>query len=237
MKTRPKRRTKRAPILRVVQRPEDDPQYQSRAREFEKFTAAAHAEFREAAAPMLKELAAAGYEVSSLNMLAQSRSCEGAIPILVKWLPKLPDRRVKTSIVGVLSVPWAKGKAEAALLAEFRATADSENLGLKWAIGSALEVLASDEIFEDIVELVEDKRHGRAREMLAMALGKMKNPRAVPVLISLLDDDEVAGHALIGLRKLNAIEARPYIVRFLKHPKSWIRQEAKKALNKIDDLD
>jgi hypothetical protein len=144
----------------------------------------------------------------------------------------MANRRVKESIVRTLSVPWAKGFAEAALLAEFRSASDSENLGLKWAIANALEVLATDKIFDDIVELVRDKRNGRAREMLAMALGKMKNPKAVNVLIGLLDDDEVAGHAIIALRKLNATEARPYILPFIKHPKPWIRREAKKALNK-----
>jgi hypothetical protein len=224
-------------MLRVLKRPEEDPEYRARLKRLERHKAAASAEFREAAAPMLGELASAGYEPNSIGILAQSSACKNAVPILVKWLPKITNRRVKEFIVRTLSVPWAKGAAEAALIAEFCIASDSENLGLKWAIANALEVLATDRMFNDIVELVRDKRHGRAREMLAMALGKMKNPKAVDMLIGLLDDDEVAGHAIIALRKLNAIEARPYILPFLKHPKTWIRREAKKAINKIDDID
>jgi len=70
--------------------------------------------------------------------------------------------------------------------------------------------------------------------MLALSLGNMKNQRAEDVLIDLLDDDEVAGHAIIALGKLKSKKAYPAIKRFLIHPKSWVRNEAKKALAKID---
>lgn len=94
-------------------------------------------------------------------------------------------------------------------------------------------MLASDEVFEEIVQLVQDKKHGKAREMLAMALGKMKNPKAVDVLMSLLNDEVVVGHALIGLRKLKAGKARTLIEPLLHHPKAWVRKEAKHALKKM----
>ena len=45
----------------------------------------------------------------------------------------------------------------------------------KWAIGAALWVVADDGVFEQVVELVQDKRHGKAREMLAVALGNMRD--------------------------------------------------------------
>jgi HEAT repeats len=215
---------------------EQDPRYRERLRTLEEQKVFASEEFKEAAAPLTTELASAGYEISSLSDLAQSNQYKGAIPILIKWLPKVTNVRVKETIVRDLSVPWAKGLAEAALLAEFGAASDSENLGLKWAISNALEVLATDKIFDDLVELIRGKRHGTARQMLVMALGKMKNPKAVNILLGLLDDEEVVGHAVIALRKLNAVEARPYLLPLLKHPKVWVRREAAKALRKIDDL-
>jgi len=96
-------------------------------------------------------------------------------------------------------------------------------------------VVADDSVFDDIVALVKDKRHGRAREMLAVALANMKNPKAVDVLIELLDDEEIAGHALSALRKLAPPEAREAIEPFVNHPKTWARNEAKRALKKIDN--
>jgi HEAT repeat protein len=62
----------------------------------------------------------------------------------------------------------------------------------------------------------------------------MKDPRAVDVLIDLLDDDDVAGHAVVGLGKLRASKARQRVEEFLAHPKAWVRREAKRALAKID---
>jgi HEAT repeat protein len=54
------------------------------------------------------------------------------------------------------------------------------------------------------------------------------------VLIDLLDDDEVVGHAIIALGKLKSKKAYPAIERFATHPKAWIRKEAKKALARIE---
>lgn len=215
---------------------ERDPKHIACDRDVESRKMEAAREYYKAAAPLFAELSASGYPVQSLDLLAKSGACKDAFPILVKWLPKITSSRVKESIVRALSVPWAKGIAERELIAEFRNIPYGENHSLKWAIGNALEVLSDDEIFDDIAQLVQDKRHGTARQMLVMALGKMKDARATALLVRLLDDEDVVGHALIALRKLNAIEARPYVLPFLKHPKVWIRREAAKALRKMDDL-
>lgn len=215
---------------------ERDPKHVARILASENRKKEAAEEYYAVAAPLFAELSAAGYPVQSLDLLAQSNACKGAVLILVKWLPKITNPRVKESIVRALSVPWAEGVAERDLVAEFRNIPFGENHSLKWAIGNALEVLSNDAVFDDLAQLVQDKRHGTTRQMLVMALGKKKNPKAVNVLLGLLDDEDVVGHALIALRKLNAVEARPRILPLLKHPKAWVRREAKKALNKIDDL-
>jgi HEAT repeat protein len=70
--------------------------------------------------------------------------------------------------------------------------------------------------------------------MLALALGNMQDDRAVNTLIELLDDEEVAGHALIGLGRLGSREAIPHLAPFLDHPTSWIRNEARNALRRME---
>jgi HEAT repeat protein len=191
--------------------------------------------------PIIKELKAAGFEYNSLDDLRRSGiRYVAAIPILVKWLPLVNDpgleesKSVRSSIVRALSVPWAKPAAALPLIAEFLATPDDETI-MKWTIANALEVVADDSVFSEIVGLVRNKRHGKAREMLAAALGNMKNPQAIDALIELLNDDEVAGHALIAIRKLKAVKARPYVARFLDHPKAWVRSEARKVLKDLDE--
>jgi len=213
---------------------QQDPDYLARIQQAEQRQQASAQEHKLAASPIVRELKEAGFAVESIDELRRSGvSYKGAINVLLKWIPLTENVGVKESIVRALSVPWAKPTAARPLLGEFRTAPAATASGLKWAIGNALEVVADDSVLDEIFELAKDKRHGKSREMLAVALGNMKDPRAVDVLIELLSDEEVAGHALIGLGKLKAGKARPHIESFLDHPKPWIRKEAKKALAKL----
>lgn len=197
-------------------------------------------EFSKAAAPLLEELTQAGYPLDRLSDLYRNKtyankSCyQRAVPILLRWLPQIDNLRVKDEIVRILSVKWAKPAAALPLIDEFLRAPDYSVSSYKWAIGNALSVVADDSVFDDIVKLVQDKQHGRAREMVVVALGNMSNPRAVDVLLNLLNDDEVAGHAIFALGKLKAKGSKEYIEPFLNHPRAWIRKAAKRALSKID---
>ncbi|MDE1946606.1 MAG: hypothetical protein KGI23_01835 [Patescibacteria group bacterium] len=172
------------------------------------------------------------------DLMKWKQSYPAAVPVLLEHLPSVQDMGIKEGIVRALTVKEARGKAGSALVAEFRAVPPSPNanIGLKWAIANALSVVSTDAIFGDIVALVKDKQHGKSREMLAVALGNMRNPAAVDVLIELLNDDEVAGHALMALRRLKAHKALAYIERFVSHPKSWIRSETLKTIKDLQRL-
>ena len=197
-------------------------------------------EFRQAAAPVFEDLAQAGYPLDRLSDLyrkkpyANKSNYQRAVPILLRWLPQIDDLRVKSEIVSTLSVKWARPTAAPILIDEFLRAPDYTVSSYKWAIGNALSVVADDSVFDEIVKLVQDKQHGKAREMVVVALGNMSNPRAVDVLLNLLNDDEVAGYAIIALGKLKEEEFKKSIEPFLDHPKAWIRKEAKRALSKID---
>ena len=56
------------------------------------------------------------------------------------------------------------------------------------------------------------------------------------ILISLLDDDDVDGHAIAALSKFKDIELIKYIEPFLNHKMTWKRNEAKKAIKKLEKL-
>ncbi len=49
-----------------------------------------------------------------------------------------------------------------------------------------------------------------------------------------LNDPALAGYAIMALGKLKSQKARPAIERFLDHPQSWVRSEARKAIKRID---
>lgn len=182
---------------------------------------------------ILQTLRDSGIAISSLDELVNtSRPYPEAVPVLLRLLPTAREPNIREAIIRALTVKEARGIAAKPLVDEFRTS--TENWVRKWTIGNALSVVADDSVFEDLVELAKDQRHGRAREMLMLALGRMKNPRAAAVLMELLDDDEVVGHAVIGLGNLRAEKARPLLERFLNHPMPWVRTEAKRALKKIE---
>jgi HEAT repeat protein len=70
--------------------------------------------------------------------------------------------------------------------------------------------------------------------MVVLALARTGSPDAPAVLIELLDDEEIAGHAVAALRKLAPTEARPHLEPFLNDARAWVRRNAKAALAKID---
>lgn len=211
-----------------------DPEYGARQREQEEQRRRLAQVYRKAAAPLLAELAAAGFDVASVGALRQpGREYRGAVPILLDWLPRIGNPDVREDIVRSLSVPFARPAAAPALVAEFRRTTPAEGT-LRWAIGNGLEVVADDSVYQDVVEIARDRRNGTSREMFVLALGNMSRPDAAEVLMELLDDDEVAGHAIMALHKLKAPRSRHALERFLDHPKPWIRKEARKAIAAID---
>jgi HEAT repeat protein len=70
--------------------------------------------------------------------------------------------------------------------------------------------------------------------MMVEALGKMKDPRAVDILLPLLKDEDVYGHTIIALGETRAQRARRRIEPFVNHSYGWIQSAAKRALRKID---
>jgi HEAT repeat protein len=119
------------------------------------------------------------------------------------------------------------------LISEFKRTQSEE---VRWAIANGLAVTVDDAAFEQLAALATDRKYGKAREMLTLALGNCHNPRAVEVLISLLADGQVVGHAVMALGKLKSKAARSRVQELLQHPTDWVRAEAVKALAAIDGL-
>lgn len=190
---------------------------------------------RQAGAPVIADLAQNGLSVEWVEDLYHKRyNYKEAIPILMKWLPLIDNLDVKETIVRALSVRWAKPIAAPALIKEFRKFRNLPDGGITWAIGNALSVVADDSVAVDIIELVQDIQYGRSRQMLAIALGNMKKADVQDVLINLLDDKDVVGHAIIALGKIKSKKAYELLAKYENHPMTWIRNEAKKARIRIE---
>ena len=173
------------------------------------------------------------------DLVNAKRSYPPAVPVLLGWLerldavPRHERGSVREMLIRALTVPAARGSAAPALIEEFRRAEDPSEFGIRWVIANALSVVADGEVFNDLVELALDRSYGRAREMLMLALARTRDPRAVAVLVDMLDDEVVAGHAVMALGQLKEREARAAIEPFLDDERPWVRKEAKKALAKL----
>lgn len=149
---------------------------------------------------LIEDLRSAGYSVASVDDLRRSGvQYAGAVPVLLKWLPRVSTLREKECIVRALSVPWAKEQALLPLIAEFAVEPiprSPEHESVRWAVGNALDVLWNDSEFQALTRLVLDTRFGRARQMVVLGLGKSPRPEAAEILLDLMDDPEVNGHAV-----------------------------------------
>ncbi len=160
---------------------------------------------------------------------------EGSVPVLLAVLPDLSDPEVIEATVRSLSTRYAKPAAAPALIKLFRET-PAEEATLKWAIGNALSTVCDRSHTEPLAEFAKNEGHGRARQMIVLRLGYFReDPGVTELLLSLLDDPEVALHAMSALRtQIGAEEARRHIAPLVEAESPQIAQAATRELRKID---
>jgi HEAT repeat protein len=167
---------------------------------------------------------------------------EAAAPILVEWLPRVREPAdtevIARSLTGTKS---AAALAARALTAAFRGLPPEQD-SVKWAIGNALATLADAGVADDLLELLRDSRHGYSRQLLCDALKRTKDPRAANALIEAIDDDDIAGHAILALRSYGPKSALPHLRRarpkleaVLARPTATVfaKRQARKALERL----
>lgn len=181
--------------------------------------------------PVLKDLEHIGIKFGDVNDLRRHLSSKHkrAIPIILEHIRKLPEDD-KEALVRALT---KKGFDEAVpfLLEEFRRT---PLVNYKWVIGNAFDVIQpkKKEWIEEMKKFVQDRSHGIGRQMMVSALGKIKEESAIPILIRLLDDSDVSGHALDALSRLKRPELDEQFERFVNHKVTWIKNTAKQAIRR-----
>jgi HEAT repeat protein len=193
------------------------------------------------------DLDAAGIDVTEFGLFhtlgPTTFDSEAAAPILVEWLPRVHDPVEKEVIARALTATKSASAAAArALVAEFRKLPPEQD-SVKWAIGNALATLADAEVADDLVDLLRDASHGYARQMLCDALKRTKDPQAADALIEAIDDDDIAGHAILALRSYGPKTALPHLRRARPRLQAvldratatpFAMRQARKALERLD---
>lgn len=206
-----------------------------------------HQLYAEGARGVLGDLAEAGFpgleEVGDLRR--RGMRYDAAVPVLLEWLPRASYLFLCEDIARTLSVAFARRLAAPVFLRLFRdppavedplrpATSEPAQEHLRWVIGNGLGIFASPPLADELIELALDRRFGKARFQIVAALPKTKDERVPGVLQGLLDDPAVSAHAIAALGKMRFAAARPAIEAMLASSDKNVRDEAKKALKRID---
>lgn len=187
--------------------------------------------------PVRDELAALGFEVESVADLYNGRMhYEVAVPVLLKWLPKTRNPWVEQELVRALTVRWARPEAAPMVLRRLRELRNTDEDSLRFAYANALSEVADYSVFTEVAELARDKHYSKAeRGCFYLGLSNVGANRdaAVALLREELRGD-IPAHAITALGNLRAIQARGETEPFVEHEDAWVRNEAKKALRKLD---
>lgn len=161
-----------------------------------------------------------------LNMRKELKSC---IQIIIEYIYIFNASNYKDAMVQLLN---SKGfnEATAILLNLYN---DKSNNVDKWNIGATLYSIQDKRFENNYIKIIKDKENGTSRQMIVILLGKLKCEKSIPVLIELLKDDDVNGHAIMALGYFKDEKLIQYIEPFLNHKQLWIRKEAEKAIRKI----
>ncbi|CAM2005165.1 hypothetical protein [Acanthopleuribacter pedis] len=188
------------------------------------------AKYLAAGRELLVELREAGFDIIAVQDLRASGSkYPEAIPILMKWLPKIKYDALRDDIVRTMSVPWGKPAADL-LIEEFKRASPGEGVDYRWVIGNALATIAQKRHFPELANIVRNRKNGSDRQMVFLALAKTKHPEAASVLVEMIPHGEEIGHLFSALRRLKARIPRELVEPYVHHEFPFYRKEAKKLL-------
>lgn len=104
----------------------------------------------------------------------------------------------------------------------------------RWFISDCIYQIRSKNFVKEYLDIVSSRQFGRNRQMIVLLLGKLKEEKAIPILIDLLEDEEVRLHAICALGEFKREEFRCYFERFQNSTNPGWRKYAKAALKKLN---
>ena len=145
-----------------------------------------------------RELHQLGFQFEVLNQAEAllPKHKKTVLPIVMKYYALAKNPAEKNELLRWLH---HRGFEEAVpmLLADYYSDRTPDTT--RWFISDTLFEIRSRKYVQDYLRIVSDPTFGRNRQMLVLLLGKLKEESAIPVLIDLLEDEEVRLHAISAL--------------------------------------
>lgn len=198
---------------------------------FQQSEAAYQSNPRSVLADFSNELRDMGFEFETLYHAITLTKTHGALiaPLALKYYQQATLENEKRYLLSWIP-KQAASSAIPILLQDFYS--DKGNVD-RWAIADTLYGFASPKYWQEYLDIISKSEYGIDRQMLILLAGKLKIEEAIPVLITLLDDECVTLHALCALSRYKNPEFRGYFERFVNSPNTAWRKQAMKALQQL----
>ena len=186
-----------------------------------------------ASTPIIRELREVCPTVGDISSVLQCSVKEyvRAVPILIKWFRQVDEQLTRNALVRALSSRHAR-EAAPLLLDAFRQESTSDSL--RYTISRALEAMADESIYSELVDLARQRKYCKFRHGIVLALSKMRNPAVVEVLIGQLDDPAVTRQAVRALERRVDPRSRSALEPYTDHPDWFVQRYARRAITKIE---
>jgi hypothetical protein len=170
---------------------ENDPEFVRRRAEQEKQLAEREAKSRKEQAALLRDLSAAGVNVSTVwDLVNTSASYTAALPILLDHLRHPYSDGIREGIARALAVRATRPIGWSVLVDEFSKTELSSER-VKDGLAIALAGASDDTVISELIELAKDKRHGDSRLLLLLGIKRSKSPEAKGAIEQLANDPDL----------------------------------------------
>lgn len=217
----------------VLARLQANPEFQKQQAERQRKFAERRARFAAIERPIMDDLEQFGIDAESTEEMTSRYAplSPQIVQVLLDWLPRIAEDRIKESLIRALGA--AKEPFDGKPLVDCFLRDSSETL--RWPIANTMSLARPYGISAWLMEAVNNRLFGSAREMLVIALARLvPAEQALPILMSVLD--ELPGHVAMALgeiggpAELSVLKSR---VEDIEGPK-WRRAEMLKAIRRIE---
>lgn len=186
--------------------------------------------------PFVKELRELGFEFETANQAVGllPKHKKAIVPVAVKYYRLAKELEKPNEQNYFLSFLHIKGLDDVVpMLLEDYYSEKTEDL-TRWFISDCIYQIRARNFVKEYLDIVSSRRFGQNRQMIVLLLGKLKEESAVPVLIDLLEDEDVRLHAICALGQFKREEFRCYFERFQDSAHPGWRKYARSAIKKLD---
>jgi hypothetical protein len=189
-------RKARGPITasELLEELESDPEWVAARERQERERLAQVAVWRKAEQPLVRELQEAGCKVETAwDLVNTAQPYPDVLPVLLEHLGRPYPDRVREGIARALAVRRDARFAWPALVSLYRR--EPAGTDTKHGLAAALAAISDRSTLPELIELVEDRRHGASRVLLIRGLTRSRQPEARAAVARLQDDPEVGEEA------------------------------------------